>query len=313
VPATFKITTTISFNVAVGTSASLEAAPNAKPNEDGRGLSDGKASVSGGVSASYAKSASFTHTLEATAAKKYLDDIAANGRGGSFPEHQILATGMSDGWEAAARLYQTMTGSAAQAKAMKPGDEIETSSQTGVGAKLGGSGGETREGGGTVAVDLSASKTHKVTLNRKPLPDDTIQVTASIDDATDVAGGVGVNVGMAGGKAGVSHGTGQGHSVAFVLDPKSPDFDKVFKEIEGASSAAELDRIAARQRTGRRRATARTRGSRSDWSARTSAARVSSTTRRRATATATRSAPRPAAPIRAAARSMSAMSASATA
>ncbi len=244
-PPSYTITTTISFNVSIGTGVAGEAAPKATPDESGKGLADGKVSGSAGVTAGYVASASFTQTLPADQAQKYLEDIANNGRGGSFPEHQILATGMSKGWEAAAMLYKQLVNSAEFARSLTKGQQVETSQGTNAGAQGALGGGQSDSGGTTVGVQGSVTASHKVTLNETGLGDDKLQVTATIEDQSGYAGGANVTVGVAGGSAGTSHSDGRGHVVVMVLDQKDPNFAELLGKIRAADTGAALDGVVA--------------------------------------------------------------------
>jgi hypothetical protein len=244
-PPQFTITTTISFNVSVAVGGGGEAAPKATPAEDGRGLADAKASISVGANAAMARSASFKHTLPADQAQKYLDDLKADGRGSKLPEHQILATGASQGWEAAQKLWAAMQGSTEAAKALKPGEELQTTAEDTAGVKGAVGGGESRQGGLALGVNASASATHRVTVKKAGMPDGKIQITATIEDESADAKGASAGIGMASMTAGISHGEGKGRVVVFLIDPKDPAFDGVVKAIDAAQTAAQIDAIAA--------------------------------------------------------------------
>ena len=244
-PPRFMVTTTISFNVSGGASASKENAPRAA--DDTRDNST-KANASISVTAGLAASASFSHELSAEDAQKYVDDIKANGRGSKLPEHQILATGASEGWAAAQKLWGTLSGSAAQVKALKPGESIETNVEASAGGKVAVGGGESQKGGLSVGAEYGKSGSHKVNIKKVGLPDGRIQITATIDDAGETSIGGSAGMGAAGMKGGTSHGEGSGRAVVFNLDPKDPEFDKQLAMINGALTVAELDKIAAANR-----------------------------------------------------------------
>jgi hypothetical protein len=243
-PPTFNITTTISFNVSLGTSLAGEKDFKDTKDESGKAGSDAKATASVGVSLGFVASASFTQKLPEEQAKKYLDDIANNGRGGSFPEHQILATGVSQGWEQAANLYKSLVSSAVFAKSLKAGQEIETSTATNVGGDLA-LGGQSESAGLSVGVKASATASHKVTLTEKGLGGDKLQVTAKIEDETGTSAGASVSYGVAGMEGSAKHSDGKARVVVMVLDQKAADFSDVLGEIRAASTGAELDRITA--------------------------------------------------------------------
>ena len=243
-PVMFSITTTISFDASIGVGASGEYTPTANEATSGKG--DNKGSISIGATASVAASASFKRQLGAEAAKTYLDSIQQNGRGGTLPEHKILATGMSEGWGAARQLWQSLSGSTAQAKTLKPGEELTTSKSLSAGAKLGVNGGEDREGGLAVGGSVSRTDSRTVTVKKAGMPDGRIQVTATVIDQKDEAANATVSMGVASGGAGVTHGEGHARAVVFTLDPKSPDFDKILGAINAATSAAQIDDIAKR-------------------------------------------------------------------
>ncbi len=244
-PPSFTITTTISFNVSIGTGLAGEAAPKATPDESGKGLADGKATGSVGASLAYVATAAFTQTLPEDQAKKYLEDIANNGRGGSFPEHQILATGMSQGWETAAKLFKQLVSSAEFAKSLGKGQQIETSQGTTAGLQGALGGGQSDSSGTTGSVQASVTASHKVTLNETGLGDNKLQVTATIEDQAGYTGSVGVNVGVVGGTAGMSHSDGKARVVVMVLDQTDPNFSDLLGKIRAAGTGEALDKIIA--------------------------------------------------------------------
>lgn len=247
-PPMFTITTTISLDATIGKGAGVETTPgkSSGSGEDTRigGETTHKAGISASATVTAAATASFKRTLTADEAHDYLEAIKQNGRNSKLPEHSMLATGMTQGWDVVARLWAA-TGSADQAKKLKPGEEIEATHTLGGSVKAGVSGGQTATGGLSGSIDVSAGQTHKVGIKSAGLPDGMLQVTVSVDDSADLAAAVSAGYGAAKAGHGETMGAGVGRSLVFVLDPKAENFNAQFRAINHAGSIAELDAMAS--------------------------------------------------------------------
>ena len=248
-PPKFTITTTISLDATVGKSGTSESA-QPKPVDASKGTSaqvggedTHKGSATLGLTGSAGATASFKRVLTAEEAETYVESIKQNGRGSKLPEHKLLASGMKDGWDHAANLWAAMNGSADNMKDLQPGEEVENTVSVSAGAKAGVSGSERRTGGLAVGADASASKTHRVTVKKTKLDKEHLQVTATVDDSTDIAGNLSGSYGVASASHGATHGQGTGKSLVFVLNVNDPDFAKQLGEIDSAMSQADLDDI----------------------------------------------------------------------
>jgi hypothetical protein len=241
-PPKFTITTTISFDFTLGANygKDFQAQPGAQADT---GLKVG-GTIGGGASAG--AYASFKRQLTESEAKTYLDYIKANGRGSPLPEHKILATGASQGWDAAKRLWQAWNGSPEMLKTMKPGDEVETNAELSGNLKGGLSGGQSGSGGLSIGGSLSAKDTHKVNVHNTIMPDGKVMVTASVGNEGTAGGEASVSIGAAGGKVGKSYTSGGGKAVTFILDPKDPAFNSEVAAINACVTEKDLDDLAAR-------------------------------------------------------------------
>ena len=139
-PPRFTIMTTISFDVKLGATAGKEWAAKPGAQQD-TGL---KGSLGLGGGASIGAYASFKRELTLAEAREYVDFVKVNGHGSKLPEHRILATGASGGWDTAKKLWQSMNGSAEMLKSMKPGEELESNVEVGGDVKGTAGGGESR-------------------------------------------------------------------------------------------------------------------------------------------------------------------------
>lgn len=240
-PLKFTITTTISFDVKLGVTAGKEW--EAKPGAQRDTGLKANVSASGGVAVGMY--ASFRRELTEAEAKKYVEFIRENGHGSTLPEHKILATGADQGWDTAKRLWQSMNGSSAMLKFMKPGEGVETNVDLGGEAKLGAGGGQIVPGGLSIGAEASAKAKHKIKVSRSVMPDGKIQVTAAIDDEGEVGGSASVGIGAANAKVGKSYTKGQGRTVVFVLNAKDLAFDSQIAAIDSAATPEDLDRLAA--------------------------------------------------------------------
>jgi hypothetical protein len=239
-PPRFTITTTISFDLKLGASAGKEL--EAKPGEQkDTGL---KGNVTIGAGASVGMYASFKHELNEAQAKEYIEFVKQNGRGSSLPEHRILATGASEGWEAAKRLWQALNGSPELLKTLKPGEEVDTNVEVGGEAKVGVGGGESGQGGLSLGGEGSVKGKHKIRVTSAGRADGKVVLTAAIEDEGEVAGALAASYGGVGGKGGISATKGMGRTIAFVLDPKDPAFASQVAAINGAVTPEDLDDFA---------------------------------------------------------------------
>ena len=253
-PPRFTITTTISFEATVGKSGTKETAQakplarDAGPDTKVGGEGAEKASGTVGGSLSVAATASFKRELGYEEAKEYLDYVKANGRGGKLPEHQILATGMSQDWGAARKMWDAMNGAPDRVKALKPGEELESSFTAGAGVKAGAGAGETRTGGLAGTVEASASLSHKIGIKKTGMPDGMIQVTVTIDDLASGSVGAGASYGMASASHGENKSRGAGEVFVFSLDPKSEDFAASLKLIDKVQNTSDLEELGRDER-----------------------------------------------------------------
>jgi len=250
-PPMFTITTTISLDATIGKGAGVETTAN-KPSGSGEATKIGgetthKAGITASVTATAAATASFKRTLTEEEAHAYLEAIKQNGRNSKLPEHSMLATGMTQGWDVAARLWAA-SGSAEQAKKLKPGEEIEATHTLGGSVKAGVSAGQTAVGGVSGGVDVSVGQSHKVGIKSVGLPNGMMQVTVSVDDSADLAGSVSGGYGAAKASHGETRSAGVGRSLVFLLDPKAESFNEQFNAINHAGSIAELDDLAKDKR-----------------------------------------------------------------
>ncbi len=244
-PPRFTITTTISFDLKLGATAGKEW--QAKPGaQQDTGL---KGNVSIGGGAAIGAYAAFKRELTEAEAKEYIDYVKANGRGSKLPEHKILATGASQGWDAAKQLWLAMNGSPDMLKSMKPGEQVETNVELGGDAKLGAGGGQSAQGGTTFGGEVTAKGKHKINVQKSVLPDGRIQITAAIDDEGELGGAVSVGVGAASMKGGKSYTAGQGRTIVFILSPSDPAFNSQVTAIDAAATPEDLDRIATQNRS----------------------------------------------------------------
>lgn len=239
-PPMFTIATTISFDLKLGADYSKEWEAKPEVQKD----TGAKGNVSFGGGASIGAYATFKREQTAAEAKDYIEFVKANGRGGRLPEHMILATGASQGWEAAKQLWSVMKRSSLP---QKKGDEIETNVEAGVEAKFGAGGGESRSGGLAVGGGGSANAKHQINVKRIMMPDGKIQITATVDDEREVAGSASVSMGAASGKVGMSSTSGEGRKIVFILDPKADPAlaAKLASAIDDAVFPADLDKLAA--------------------------------------------------------------------
>ncbi len=254
-PPKFKITTTISFDLSVGHTGGLEVAKQdaLDPSKDAAGQATGKlhksdamkASATASATAGFGKSASFSHVMEDSETKAYIEAIKNNGRGSKLPEHQILWSGMKDGWDKAAELWHEISGNHKAILDMPVGTEIERTTKGSAGLKGGVNAGERAPTGVGFGIEGGVGVTGSVTVKLAKLEGGMVKVTASVDGTRDSNWGVsGTAQGITAGHK-ESHSSGAGEEVVFMLDGNNQKlFEAQLDEIDGCYTAAALLKLA---------------------------------------------------------------------
>jgi Domain of unknown function (DUF4157) len=230
-PVAYQIVTTISLGAKLGVSGGAD-----------RGASG---SVSG--SASGAVTATYAHVLPEAEAQRYLtalNNIRSAPVSGLYRELDILGTAVRDGDETAVAMLRGLQagvlGDPGAAAGLGDGDSVtlKTEGKIGANASVGAKG----AGGGIGASGgVSAAASMTWTVARKG--DKVLLTGAPARETGWSASGTG-SVGIGSMGYGEEHKSSSSQAYTFILDPKNPDYDALYRLILGADGAAGLAAIA---------------------------------------------------------------------
>jgi hypothetical protein len=233
-PPAFQATLTINFGVKASGGVGGE-------KESGASAVTGGGSVAGSLSAT----ATFTRTLDDATAKHYIAAVQSGGAGAkpSFPEWRIIEVGLTQDWVSAKRMYDELMGttSAADAAAMKEGEEVGATAEKGVEGKLSAGG---KSGALSLGFEYGRSTKGSLTFGRKMLPDGILQLTVGATSESGETYGGTVGMGAAGGSASFGSTAGAGRTVTFNLDTKDTAYSSRYARIMAAANMAEIVALA---------------------------------------------------------------------
>ena len=225
-PPTYVLTTTIHFEL--GKDASAGGKRSAGELED-----SAKANMKDGASSYGKASKTYTQRLSQAEAQAYVDCIKNHGKGGNFPEMEVLRTAADKSWAAAQEL-------AGAGNAPKAGDEVTTEFEAGSNVKASYS----RQMGPVKAgVETRASAHHKVSIKQKVDQDGTIHFTVSVDDAADGTAGGSAEIAQGGAHGKLLREAGIGQTGELTLHTDNPKFDELRQSIIAVKTLDALEAV----------------------------------------------------------------------
>ncbi|MFO0750537.1 MAG: hypothetical protein U1F43_33440 [Myxococcota bacterium] len=233
-PPAYRIQTSITLD------ASLSASAGGSKGDPKSDKPSGSFALRGDLSASITASFGAKLDEEATAAWKEQLAAAEGGAGSGRQEHQIIATGVTQGWGAARDLYERMRGGGGVTANLKDGESaaIKVDGKAGVGIDASGKG-----YGASIGVSGGYGKTTSVE-GEVQRNGDTTTTTLKVSDGTEASGSIKVGSGPAsfklGGKTTQSSGTGY----KFNIKDDTPGADALRAELETLHTQAEIEAFA---------------------------------------------------------------------
>jgi hypothetical protein len=169
---------------------------------------------------------------------------AEGGAGAGRPEFQLIATGVSQGWPAARKLYDQWQGGAGVLESMQVGDEITVKK---AGEAGGQAGLDVKSGPVSVGAGVEAKTKREVLVSFKKEDKATIASCKITDTLSSSVGGkVGYGVVGMSGSAGRSSTEGRGY--AFTVPHDYPGASGLVAELAGIMTKSQLEAFAARHR-----------------------------------------------------------------
>jgi Domain of unknown function (DUF4157) len=234
-PGTYQIVLTISLGAKLGTSGS------AKQGSDVTRSGSVSGTASGSITATY------VHVLPEAEAQKYLStlqDITTGAATDRYHELRILQVAATEGDDTAIGMLRGLAagvGDPGAAAALSDGDSVTlaTEGRLGASASAGASGGGR---GVSVGGGVSAGASMTWTAARKG---DAVILTGTPASDTGWNASATGTYGIGSMGYGEDHKSSSSRSWTFRLNPAAPDYDALYRQIIGASGAAELAAVAA--------------------------------------------------------------------